>query len=154
MVLARVARNRRLADAWATRDIRLVARDFSTLLGAHPELGLALVRELAGRPERTLRRVLERIGEGIGSFQALCDIVGEAFFAFSMITGARRVLGDGVRPRVRMLFWAAGSFSAVTNPAFSALMMATGVPAGTAKDAARAGGETARSRTNRRRWRC
>ena len=31
----------------------------------------------------------ERIGEGIGSFQALCDIVGEAFFAFSMITGAR-----------------------------------------------------------------
>jgi hypothetical protein len=31
----------------------------------------------------------ERIGDGIGSFQALCDIVGEAFFAFSMITGAR-----------------------------------------------------------------
>ncbi len=31
----------------------------------------------------------ERIGESIGSFQALCDIVGEAFFAFSMITGAR-----------------------------------------------------------------
>jgi len=31
----------------------------------------------------------ERIGEGIGSFHALCDIVGEAFFAFSMITGAR-----------------------------------------------------------------
>ena len=31
----------------------------------------------------------ERIGEGIGSFQALCDIVGESFFAFSMITGAR-----------------------------------------------------------------
>ncbi len=31
----------------------------------------------------------ERIGEGIGSFQALCEIVGEAFFAFSMITGAR-----------------------------------------------------------------
>ena len=31
----------------------------------------------------------ERIGEGIGSFQALCDIVGEAFFAFSMITGVR-----------------------------------------------------------------
>src|SRR3954454_14612012 len=32
---------------------------------------------------------VERIGDGIGSFQALCDIVGEAFFAFSMITGAR-----------------------------------------------------------------
>jgi hypothetical protein len=31
----------------------------------------------------------ERVGEGIGSFQALCDIVGETFFAFSMITGAR-----------------------------------------------------------------
>ncbi|HKQ72044.1 MAG TPA: hypothetical protein VJT73_22015 [Polyangiaceae bacterium] len=31
----------------------------------------------------------ERIGEGIGSFQALCEIVGERFFAFSMITGAR-----------------------------------------------------------------
>lgn len=31
----------------------------------------------------------ERIGDGIGSFQALCDIVGETFFAFSMITGAR-----------------------------------------------------------------
>jgi hypothetical protein len=31
----------------------------------------------------------EKIGEGIGSFQALCEIVGERFFAFSMITGAR-----------------------------------------------------------------
>src|SRR5260221_6642738 len=31
----------------------------------------------------------ERIGEGIGSFQALCELVGERFFAFSMITGAR-----------------------------------------------------------------
>jgi hypothetical protein len=31
----------------------------------------------------------ERIGEGIGSFQALCDIVGQRFFAFAMITGAR-----------------------------------------------------------------
>jgi hypothetical protein len=31
----------------------------------------------------------ERIGESVGSFQALCDIVGEHFFAFSMITGAR-----------------------------------------------------------------
>ena len=26
----------------------------------------------------------ERIGEGIGSFQALCEIVGERFFAFSI----------------------------------------------------------------------
>lgn len=31
----------------------------------------------------------ERIGEGIGSFQALCEIVGERFFAFSIIIGAR-----------------------------------------------------------------
>lgn len=31
----------------------------------------------------------ERIGEGIGSFQALCEIVGERFVAFSLITGAR-----------------------------------------------------------------
>ena len=31
----------------------------------------------------------ERISEGIGSFQALCEIVGERFFAFSIIVGAR-----------------------------------------------------------------
>ncbi|MCC6214334.1 MAG: hypothetical protein IT376_05665 [Polyangiaceae bacterium] len=31
----------------------------------------------------------ERVGEGIGSFQALCDIVGSRFFAFAMIAGAR-----------------------------------------------------------------
>jgi len=31
----------------------------------------------------------ERMGEGIGSFQALCDIIGTHFFAFAMITGAR-----------------------------------------------------------------
>jgi hypothetical protein len=31
----------------------------------------------------------ERIGEGIGSFQALCEIIGEHFFAFSIIVGAR-----------------------------------------------------------------
>ena len=31
----------------------------------------------------------ERIGQTIGSFQALCDIIGERFFAFAMITGAR-----------------------------------------------------------------
>lgn len=31
----------------------------------------------------------ERMGEGIGSFQALCDIIGTQFFAFAMITGAR-----------------------------------------------------------------
>ncbi|MEN9579037.1 MAG: hypothetical protein RJA70_2046 [Pseudomonadota bacterium] len=31
----------------------------------------------------------ERIAESVGSFQALCDILGEKFFAFSLITGAR-----------------------------------------------------------------
>jgi tetratricopeptide (TPR) repeat protein len=31
----------------------------------------------------------ERIGESIGSFQALCDIVGERFFAFSLVAGVR-----------------------------------------------------------------
>ncbi len=31
----------------------------------------------------------ERVGEGVGSFQALCDIIGERFFAFSVIIGAR-----------------------------------------------------------------
>lgn len=31
----------------------------------------------------------ERIGEGIGSFQALCEIVGDRFFAYSVIVGAR-----------------------------------------------------------------
>src|ERR1700733_14479940 len=31
----------------------------------------------------------ERIGEGIGSFQALCEIGGERFFAFSIVVGAR-----------------------------------------------------------------
>jgi hypothetical protein len=31
----------------------------------------------------------ERVGERVGSFSALCEIVGEQFFAFSLITGAR-----------------------------------------------------------------
>ena len=31
----------------------------------------------------------ERVGDGIGSFQALCEIIGERFFAFSIIVGAR-----------------------------------------------------------------
>jgi hypothetical protein len=33
----------------------------------------------------------ERIGEGIGSFQTLCDVIGPRFFAFAMIAGARIV---------------------------------------------------------------
>jgi tetratricopeptide (TPR) repeat protein len=33
----------------------------------------------------------ERIGEGIGSFQTLCEVVGARFFAFAMIAGARIV---------------------------------------------------------------
>ena len=31
----------------------------------------------------------ELLGKGIGSFQALCEIVGERFFAFSIVVGAR-----------------------------------------------------------------
>ncbi len=31
----------------------------------------------------------ERVGERVGSFDALCSILGERFFAFSLITGAR-----------------------------------------------------------------
>jgi hypothetical protein len=31
----------------------------------------------------------ERIGESIGSFQALCEIIGERFFAFSLVAGVR-----------------------------------------------------------------
>ncbi len=31
----------------------------------------------------------ERVGEKVGSFEALCSILGERFFAFSLITGAR-----------------------------------------------------------------
>jgi hypothetical protein len=33
----------------------------------------------------------ERIGEGVGSFQTLCEVIGPRFFAFSMIAGARIV---------------------------------------------------------------
>jgi hypothetical protein len=31
----------------------------------------------------------ERLGESIGSFQTLCDVIGEQFFAFALIAGAR-----------------------------------------------------------------
>ncbi len=31
----------------------------------------------------------ERLGESIGSFHTLCDVIGERFFAFALITGAR-----------------------------------------------------------------
>jgi tetratricopeptide (TPR) repeat protein len=47
---------------------------------AHRELDLDAVRTDGW---------FERIGEGIGSFQALCEIIGERFFAFSVIVGAR-----------------------------------------------------------------
>jgi hypothetical protein len=48
--------------------------------GQHRELDLDAVRTDGW---------FERIGEGIGSFQALCEIIGERFFAFSIIVGAR-----------------------------------------------------------------
>ncbi len=47
-------------------------------------------------PPRTLSLELvrtdgwfDRVGQTVSSFQALCDILGERFFAFSLITGAR-----------------------------------------------------------------
>lgn len=49
---------------------------------------MAAAREFNLEPIRT-DGWFERVGEGIGSFQALCDIVGARFFAFAMITGAR-----------------------------------------------------------------
>jgi hypothetical protein len=51
-------------------------------------LGAARQREFDLESVRT-DGWFERIGEGIGSFQALCDIIGERFFAFSIIVGAR-----------------------------------------------------------------
>ncbi len=56
----------------------------------------------------------ERIGEGIGSFQALCEIVGERFFAFSMITGARitAVTVDRRNPDNTLVDFAVGAGSA------------------------------------------
>src|SRR5260370_22773288 len=63
----------------------------------------------------------ERIGEGIGSFQALCEIVGERFFAFSMITGARitAVTVDPRNPDNTLVHFPAGVGSphdAATHP--------------------------------------
>lgn len=46
------------------------------------------VREYSLEPIRT-DGWFERIGEGIASFQALCEIIGPRFFAFAMIGGAR-----------------------------------------------------------------
>src|SRR5690606_21796921 len=46
------------------------------------------VREFSLEPVRT-DGWFERIGEGIASFQALCEIIGPKFFAFAMIGGAR-----------------------------------------------------------------
>lgn len=46
------------------------------------------VREFSLEPVRT-DGWFERIGDGIASFQALCEIIGTKFFAFAMISGAR-----------------------------------------------------------------
>jgi tetratricopeptide (TPR) repeat protein len=53
----------------------------------------------------------ERIGEGIGSFQALCEIIGERFFAFSMITGAHitAVTVDRRNPENTLVDFSVGS---------------------------------------------
>jgi tetratricopeptide (TPR) repeat protein len=49
---------------------------------------MSATREFSLEPVRT-DGWFERIGDGIASFQALCDILGEKFFAFAMIGGAR-----------------------------------------------------------------
>ena len=62
----------------------------------------------------------ERMGEGIGSFQALCDIVGARFFAFAMITGARitALTVDRRNPENTMVdFTVAGNEFETTNEA-------------------------------------
>ncbi len=46
------------------------------------------VREFSLEPVRT-DGWFERIGDGIASFEALCEIIGPKFFAFAMIGGAR-----------------------------------------------------------------
>ncbi len=61
----------------------------------------------------------ERIGEGIGSFQALCDIVGPRFFAFAMITGARitALTVDRRSPENTMVDFVVGAGDADISPA-------------------------------------
>ena len=34
----------------------------------------------------------ERLGESIGSFETLCEVLGERFFAFSLIAQARALV--------------------------------------------------------------
>lgn len=60
----------------------------------------------------------ERIGEGIGSFQALCDIVGTRFFAFAMITGARitALTVDRRSPDNTMVDFVVGAAEVEVNP--------------------------------------
>jgi len=60
----------------------------------------------------------ERIGEGIGSFQALCDIVGTRFFAFAMITGARitALTVDRRSPDNTMVDFVVGATEAEVSP--------------------------------------
>jgi hypothetical protein len=88
-------------------DARLPALDGHT--GKPESGGLSLSRHKSLRPYKHMGNIarmadppqefsleavrtdgwFERIGEGIGSFQALCEIVGERFFAFSIVVGAR-----------------------------------------------------------------
>lgn len=62
---------------------------------------------------------LERIGEGIPSFQALCDIVGVRFFAFAMITGARitSLLVDRRNPDETIVEFVTGGGEGDVDPA-------------------------------------
>jgi hypothetical protein len=60
----------------------------------------------------------ERVGEGIGSFQALCEIIGARFFAFAMITGARitALTVDRRNPENTMVDFVVGGGDAESGP--------------------------------------
>jgi hypothetical protein len=61
----------------------------------------------------------QRIGQSIGSFQALCEIIGARFFAFAMITGARitSLTVDRRRPENTVVEYLIGGEEAEANGA-------------------------------------
>jgi tetratricopeptide (TPR) repeat protein len=59
----------------------------------------------------------ERVGQTVSSFQALCEILGDRFFAFSMITGARitALTVDRRHPENTLVDFVVGSADAPTT---------------------------------------
>ena len=68
----------------------------------------------------------ERIGDGIGSFQALCEIIGERFFAFSIIVGARvaALTVDRRNPELSLVDFVVGAGDAADSSAPQRLALA------------------------------